>query len=675
MQLFSSQYSTPHHAYPFPLITTADIRAAILKGMEEDDKEVEAIAASKEAPTFANTIEALENTGALLDRATTLMYNKLSAETSDELEALAEEMSPLLTAHSAAIMQNERLFARVKVVRDTAQGLNDEEQMLLDNTYEGFERSGATLDKAGKERFKEISTEIAQLTLQFSQNNLKETNAYELWLTSPEQLKGLPALQVEQAAAAAKEKGREGWLITLHAPSYVPFLSYADDRELRRQLYVAYNTKCTHDNEQNNFQIVSRLVNLRREKAQLLGYDTYADYVLRHRMAGNVEAVNTMLRQLIDAYLPAAKQEVEDVRQLAKQLQGDNFELQPWDFSYYARLLKKQRFDLDPDELRPYFELSAVIDGVFGLATRLYGINFLENKDVPVYHPDVHAYDILDADGSFLALLYADFHPRATKKGGAWMTNYKEEQNYTDRPHVSVTMNLTKPTADKPALLTLDEVETFLHEFGHALHGIFANTLYRSLSGTNVYWDFVELPSQFMENFAVQPEFLRTFARHYETGEVIPDELISRIVASRNFNAAYACMRQVSFGLLDMAYYTLREPFTADVREFERQAWREVQLLPALPEACMTVQFSHIMSGGYAAGYYSYKWAEILDADAFQCFKEHGIFSTETASRFRRSLLSQGGTRPPMELYKDFRGQAPSIDALLERDGIKNSTI
>lgn len=672
MRLFSSQYPTPHHAYPFPLIATADIRAAILKGMEEDDKEVEAIAESKETPTFANTIEALENTGALLDRATTLMYNKLSAETSDELEALAEEMSPLLTAHGAAIMQNEQLFARVKAVRDTAQGLNEEQQMLLDNTYEGFERSGATLDRAGKERFKAISTEIAQLTLQFSQNNLKETNAYELWLTSSEQLKGLPALQVEQAAAAAKEKGREGWLITLHAPSYVPFMSYADDRELRRQLYVAYNTKCTHDNEQNNFQIVSRLVNLRREKAQLLGYDTYADYVLRHRMAGNVEAVNTMSRQLIDAYLPAAKQEVEDVRQLAKQLQGDDFELQPWDFSYYARLLKKQRFDLDPDELRPYFELSAVIGGVFGLATRLYGITFRENKDVPVYHPDVHAYEVLDADGSFLALLYADFHPRATKKGGAWMTNYKEEQNYTDRPHVSVTMNFTKPTADKPALLTLGEVETFLHEFGHALHGIFANTRYRSLSGTNVYWDFVELPSQFMENFAVQPEFLRTFARHYETGEVIPDELISRIVASRNFNAAYACMRQVSFGLLDMAYYTLREPFTADVREFEQQAWREVQLLPALPEACMTVQFSHIMSGGYAAGYYSYKWAEILDADAFKCFKEHGIFSTETASRFRRRLLSQGGTRPPMELYKDFRGQAPNINALLERDGIKN---
>lgn len=421
----------------------------------------------------------------------------------------------------------------------------------------------------------------------------------------------------------------------------------------------------------NNFDIVSRLVNLRRELAQLLGYDTYADYVLKRRMAERTENVYGLLQRLIDEYKAPALREVEAVAEKARREEGDDFVLQPWDFAYYAHKLQKERFDLDAEMLRPYFELSRVKQGVFGLATRLYGITFRENKDIPVYHPDVTAYEVFDEDGSYLAVLYTDFHPRSSKQGGAWMTNYKDEWDGTSRPHVSVTMNFTRPTAGKPALLTLSEVETFLHEFGHALHGIFATTKHRSLSGTNVYWDFVELPSQFMENYAVEKDFLRTFAFHHESGEPIPEDLIRRIVEARNFNVAYACMRQVSFGLLDMAYYTLRTPFDADVRAFEKEAWQATQLLPRQEETCMSVQFGHIMAGGYSAGYYSYKWAEVLDADAFDLFRQNGIFDRETARSFRTNVLSQGGTRPPMQLYRAFRGKEPDIEALLRRNGLK----
>ena len=440
-------------------------------------------------------------------------------------------------------------------------------------------------------------------------------------------------------------------------------MQYAERRDLRKQMYEAYNTKCTHDNEHNNFAIVARLVNLRRELAQLLGYATYADYALKRRMAKEPKNVNALLEQLIAAYKPKAQAEVAEVFALSPD------EPQPWDFAFYAHKLQKQRYDIDAEMLRPYFELSRVKQGVFGLATQLYGITFEENKEIPVYHEDVTVYDVYDADGSPLAVLYTDFHPRASKQGGAWMTSYREQSEGV-RPHVSIVMNFSKPTDDKPALLTHGELETFLHEFGHALHGIFANTRFKSLSGTNVYWDFVELPSQFMENYAVEKDFLRTFAFHYETGEPLPDELVERIIASRNYNAAYACMRQVSFGLLDMAYYTLTEPFTADVRTFEREAWQEAQLLPTFAPACMTVQFGHIMSGGYSAGYYSYKWAEVLDADAFAYFKQNGIFNNEVATSFRKNILERGGTCHPQQLYRNFRGQDAMIDALLERTGI-----
>ncbi len=686
-RLFSGNYNTPRNTCPFGDIKVADIKPAIMLGIEMEEAEIQAITACPEPPTFENTIVPLERSGRFLDNVTTYMYNMLSAETCDELDEVAQDVSGILSEHSANIMLNPQLFARVSAVKaaweaDTtavfsATNYTAEDRMLLDKVYEGFENSGATLDDAGKKRFREITAELSRLSLKFSQNNLKETNSYALHLTDEADLQGLPELQVAQAAETAKEKGLEGWVITLHAPSYLPFMTYAGNRELRKKLYMAYNTKCTHDNEYNNFDTVRSLVNLRQELAQLLGYSTYAHYVLKRRMAGTVENVYALLRQLLDAYLPEARNEVERLRVLAGKTvlsgaESGTFsdELQPWDFAHYAYLLKKELYDIDEEMLRPYLELRSVIGGVFGLATKLYGITFQENKDIPVYHPDVTAYEVYDADGTYLAVLYADFHPRATKQGGAWMTNYKEEWDKTDRPHVAINANFTKPAAGKPALLTFSELETFLHEFGHALHGIFADTKYRSLSGTNVYWDFVELPSQFMENFAAEPDFLRTFARHYETGAVIPDELIHKVTDSRNFNVAYACIRQVSFGLLDMAYYTLTEPLAADIRAFERAAWAEAQLLPAAEGCNMSVQFGHIMSGGYSAGYYSYKWAEVLDADAFHYFRDKGIFNRDVASSFRQHILSKGGTVPPMELYRAFRGKEPSIAALMERNGI-----
>ncbi len=675
MNPFFAPYGTPHDTVPFDRIRFEDFEPALREGMKREDDEVAHIAHNAEPPTFGNTIEALDRSGEMLDRVSTVFFNLLSAETNDRLDELAQRMSPLLSEHANNIMLNADLFARVKAIHDAPpHGLTTEQKTLLEDTYENFRRSGALLDEEGKARLRAITAELSQLSLQFSQNNLKETNNFVLHLTEEEELSGLPELQREQAAATAREKGLEGWAITLDAPSYVPFMTYAHDRELRRRLYMAYNSKCTHDDAYNNYGIVTRLVNLRRELAQLLGYATYADYALKRRMASTVETVYRLFDDLIAAYHPAAVAEVEAVADMARRTEGTDFVLQPWDFSYYAHKLKLERFDLDAEMLRPYFELSQVKKGVFGLAERLYGITFRENKDIPVYHPDVVAYDVYDADGSFLAVLYADFHPRRGKQGGAWMTSYKGQWTEADgsdsRPHVSVVMNLTKPTPTKPSLLTPSEVETFLHEFGHALHGMFARTRYRSLSGTNVYWDFVELPSQFMENYFTERDFLRTFAYHYETGEPLPDALIDRIVASRNFNAAYACMRQVSFGLLDMAYYTLATPFATDIPTFEQAAWQRAQLLPQTAGTCMSVQFSHIMSGGYSAGYYSYKWAEVLDADAFSLFQENGIFDRQTARSFRENILSRGGTEPPMDLYERFRGRRPTIDALLRRNGI-----
>ena len=578
-------------------------------------------------------------------------------------------------------MLNEGLFKRVKAVYDDHEAdlfarLNPEQKMLLKNTYEGFVHHGALLTDEQKEQLRRITAELGVLSLQFSQNKLKDTNDFILHITDEADLEGLPESAIDLARQTAKEREMEGYVFTLQAPSYIPFLTYSARRELREKMFRAYNTLCTHDNENNNVAIVGKIVNLHREMAQLLGYDTYADYALTRRMAEKKENVYQLLNQLIDAYLPSAKKEVEEVEKVYNEQLHDNKDgFMPWDFSYYANKLKEERFNINSEMLRPYFELSNVKKGVFGLATKLYGITFRPNTEAPVYHPDVEVFDVLDKDGSFLALLYCDFHPRASKKSGAWMTNFKEQWTEPDgtnsRPQVSIVMNLSKATDTKPALLTLGEVETFLHEFGHALHGMFANTTYRSISGTNVYWDFVELPSQFMENYSVEPDFLNTFATHYETGEPIPQELIDRIIASRNFNVAYACMRQVSFGLLDMAFYTLQDEFKSDLFAFEREAWQRAQVLPGVEGTCMTTQFSHIMAGGYSAGYYSYKWAEVLDADAFSLFQEHGIFDTKTAQSFRDNILSKGGTEHPMTLYKRFRGQAPTIDALLHRNGIK----
>ncbi|MEG1860141.1 MAG: M3 family metallopeptidase [Bacteroidaceae bacterium] len=676
---FFEPFNTIHNTFPFHCINIADYKEAIIKGISLENEEINNIANNPDAPTFNNTIVAMEKVGELLGKSTTVFFNLLNTETCDEMDSLAQELSPLLSEHSNNIMLNAKLFKRIKTIYEGTEELTPEEKMLLEKTYEGFLRSGASLCDQDKDKLRLLTMEASKLTLQFSQNNLKETNAYTLHLTKEADLKGLPETQKEQAAITAKEKELNGWVFTLQAPSYSPFMTYADNRELRKELYLAYNTKCTQHNEYNNLEIVRRLVNLRRELAQLLGYKSYAEYALKRRMAENSKNVNHLLDQLIEAYKEPAKAEIESITKMAEEIEGLGFILEPWDISYYSHKLQLAKYNLDAEMLRPYFELSKVKAGVFGLATTLYGITFKENNHIPVYNKDVKAYEIFDKDGSYLAVLYTDFHPRESKQGGAWMTSYQEqhieENGENIRPHVSITMNFTKPTDKKPALLTLGEVETFLHEFGHALQGIFANTRFESLSGTNVYWDFVELPSQIMENFAIEKDFLQTFATHYKTGEIIPNELIERIRESRNYNIAYTCMRQISFCLLDMAYYTQQEPFTEDIIAFEKKAWQRAMITKQLPHTCMSVQFCHIMAGGYAAGYYSYKWAEVLDADAFSLFKEKGIFNKEVAQSFRDNILSKGGTMHPMELYKRFRGKTPSIDALLKRNGIKNENI
>ena len=671
------EFHTPHGTVPFHLLETDHYEAAIKEGIRQHDLEIDAICGNPQPPSFENTIVALERSGRLLDRALAVFENLLSAETNDEMEALANELMPLVSEHESSMTLNEKLFWRVKEVYEKRDGLSlsAEEKMLLQKTYDHFVRRGANLEGGQKERFRTLAAEVRKLALLFGQNVLKETNGYELLLTEPGQLAGLPPHVVEAARKLASDRGKEGWMFTLAAPSYVPFMAYCEDRALRQQLYLAYNRKATRPNHCNNFPIIRQLVNARMEMARLLGYDNYAAYVLHDRMAGGITAVYRLLDQLREAYLPAAVAEVKEVEQLARRHEGEHFQLMPWDWSFYSEKLRREKFDLDTEMLRPYFELGRVVDGVFGLANRLYGISFRENKDIPVYHPDVRAYEVRDADGRFLAVFYADFYPRAGKKAGAWMTEYKGQwkENGTDsRPHVSVVMNFTKPSGQRPALLSFDEVKTFLHEFGHALHGIFADTVYASLSGTHVLWDFVELPSQIMENFAYEKAFLHTFARHYETGELMPDALVQRIVDASNFNVGYACLRQLSFGYLDMAWHARSMAFDGDVEAYEKEAWKAVQLLPFVEGTCMSAQFSHIFSGGYSAGYYSYKWAEVLEADAFSVFQEKGIFSQEAAGRFRKEILSRGGTEPPMELYVRFRGKEPTIDALLRKNGLKN---
>lgn len=664
--LCSPTFQTLHGTTPFSSIKIEDYEPAIIEAMKQEDEAIEAIINDPEEPTFENTIAV--RTGEQLERITSIFFNLLNANTSDEMDALAQKLSPMLSEHYSSIMHNEKLFERVKQVWGKNETLTDEQKKLLSDTYDAFVRSGALLGKEDKERFAAIETELAQLGLQFSQNELKQTNEFELHITNPDDLSGLPDTAKEAAALAAKEKGKEGWLFTLQAPSHIPFLTYCDNRELRKQMYMEKNTICCKGDACDNRGIIRKIVNLRHELTSLLGYKCYADYALANRMAKTTSRVNDLIEKLYDAYMPVAKKEVEELKVP---------ELMPWDWAYYSHKLQLKKHNIDSEMLRPYFKLQNVKEGVFGLATKLYGITFKLQPDIEVYHPDVEAYEVFDADGTFLAVLYADFFPRPSKQSGAWMTDFQEqyvdETGFDHRPHVSIVMNLTKPTSEKPSLLTLSEVETFLHEFGHALHSIFSKVHYKALSGTNVLRDFVELPSQLMENFAVEPEFLHTFAFHYETGEPLPDELIQRIRDSRNFHCGYACIRQLSFCMLDMAYHTIAKPLEDEIFDFESKAWSRTQLLPAVPGTNMSVQFSHIMSGGYAAGYYSYKWAEVLDADAFSLFLEKGIFDRETAQSFRKEILSKGGTADPMQLYVNFRGKEPDIKALLKRNNIQTN--
>ena len=672
---FYSEYNTPHQTVPFDKIKLEHYEPAFIEGIKQHAAEVEAIINNPETPTFENTIEALEYAGDLLDHVSTVFFTLNSAETSDEMQELAQKLSPMLTEHSNNISLNEKLFARVKTVYETTDmsTLTIEQQRLLQKCYDSFARNGANLSEEDKAKYRELTTELSKATLAFGQNMLKATNAYTLNITDSTRLVGMPESALEAAAQTAKENGQEGWTFTLQAPSFSPVMMYCEDRNLRRELYMAFNTQNVQDNENNNEELVKKIANLRLEVAQLLGYDSHADYVLEKRMAENADNVNQLLDQLLEAYLPAAKEEVKAVQEIAARTEGKNFKLMPWDWSFYSEKLRVEKYNINDEMVRPYFKLDNVTNGVFGLATRLYGITFVENKDIPVFHPDVKAYDVLDKDGSFLAVIYTDFFPRAGKRSGAWMTSFKEQykKNGVDsRPHVSITMNFTKPTESKPALLTQDEVETFLHEFGHALHGIFSATTYPSIGGTSVYRDFVELPSQIMENFLPKKEFLSTFAFHYETGELIPDELVERIVRAQNYNVAYMCIRQLSFGILDMAWYSRTTPFEGDVKAYEQEAWATTQLLPIVEGTNMTTRFGHIMSGGYSAGYYSYKWSEMLDADAFSLFEEKGIYNEEVATAFREHVLSKGSSEHPKVLYRRFRGQDATIDALMKRDGI-----
>ena len=684
---FFEPYDTPHDTVPFDRIRIEDYEEAFVEGIRREDEQLEKIINNPEKPTFDNTIvyheEGKEHYYDLLSRVSTVFFNMLNANTNEEMDALAQKIQPLLTKHANDVMLNKDYFERIKHVHRYHRILTNEEKQLLDNEFDGFVRSGALLDEAGKERLRQLTEEASMLSLQFSQNLLKESKAFTLHITDEADLDGLPETAREAAAQEARERKMEGWVFTLDFPSYSPFITYSTRRELREKMYMAKNTVCFHGNSEDNQEICMKIVNLRLELAQLLGYPTYADYVLKRRMASNKRTVYKLLNDLIAAYRPTALKESNDIQEMARKLlkPAESIErLEPWDTPFYSHKLKLKKYKIDAEMLRPYFELGNVIKGVFGLATRLYGITFKENADIPVYHPDVKAYEVFDKDGSYLAVFYADFHPRKGKQSGAWMTEYQgqwiDSKGKNIRPHVSVVMNFTKPTADKPALLTLGEVETFLHEFGHALHGMFANTRFESLSGTNVWWDFVELPSQFMENYAVEKEFLQTFAFHYKTGEMLPDELIKRVVRSRNFNAALSCLRQVKFGLIDMGFFTRSKPLESadDIKKLERKSSHDAELKPGTAErlnTCMTVQFSHIMAGGYAAGYYSYKWAEVLDADAFYVFKQKGIFDQVTAQRFRDSILSKGGTEHPMILYKRFRKKEPTIKALLKRNGIK----
>ncbi|MBR0024376.1 MAG: M3 family metallopeptidase [Muribaculaceae bacterium] len=674
--VFFQPFKTTNGAIPFDRITTADYEPAIIEGMKRHSAEIDAIANQEATPTFENTIVALERSGDMLNRVLGVFYPMLSANADDSLMAVSERMTPKITEHGNSVTLNEKLWQRIDYVYKNfdKSKYDKEDWMLLEKTHESFVRSGAALKGTDRDKYKELSTRLSQLTLKFDQNALKETSKYEMWLTKND-LDGLPESAVDAAAAAAKAKEREGeYLITLHAPSYMAFMKYSSRRDLREKLYKMYNSQCT-SGEYNNIEIMQQIANTRLELANLLGYKTFADYQLVNKMAENPTNVYNMLNQLKDAYTGAQKRDMEALNKYASQLEGKKMTIMPWDYSYYSNKLKEEKYSINDELLRPYFQLENVIDGVFGLATRLYGLHFTENHDAQVFHPEVKVYNVTDDDGNFVALLYTDFFPRDTKQSGAWMTNFREQYRDADgndvRPIVTLTMNFTRPTDTKPSLLTYYEVETFMHEFGHGLHGMLSKCKYTSTSGTNVYRDFVELPSQFNENFLSEREYLDSFAKHYLTGENIPQELVEKIKASEQYGAAYACLRQLSFGFLDMAYHTITKPVAGDAFKFEYEAMKPVEVFKPVEGCMMSPQFTHIFSGGYAAGYYGYKWAEILDADAFSKFQEDGIFNPATAKSFKENILERGGTEPPMTLYKRFRGREPRIDALLKRDGIK----
>jgi len=669
-------YETPFQVPPFDMVDNAHYLPAVEEGIDRQKKEVEEIVNSTEEPAFDNTIEALEKSGLLLDRVTALFYNQNSAHTNDGIQKIAKDIAPMLSKHRDDILLNVDLFARVKAVYDTRGelSLTTEQHKLLEETYKSFVRGGANLSEDDKDKLRKINEELSVLSLTFGENVLAETNDYQMVIEDESELSGLPDQVIANAAEAAKNADMEGkWLFTTHKPSMIPFLQYADNRDLRKELYEAYCTRGYNDNEHNNTEIISKMVNLRLERAGLLGYPTHARYVLEDNMAKEPASVYDLLEKLWDAALPMAKSEVKEMQEIIDS-EGGDYKLASWDWWYYAEKVKKQNFDLDEEELRPYFKLENVRDGVFAVAENLYGIKAVPRDDIPVYHEDVEVYEIRESDGSHIGILFMDFFPRESKRAGAWMSEYRPQYKENDSiitPVITNVFNFTAPAGGQPALLSLDEVLTLFHEFGHGLHGLLSNCTYRSLSGTNVPRDFVELPSQIMENWGAEPEVLKMYAKHYQTGEPIPDELIEKISNSKFFNQGFAMTEYLAASFLDMDYHTLTGPFTSDVARFEEDVLNRIGLIPEIEPRYRSTYFQHIFSGGYSSGYYSYMWAEVLDADAFAAFKEKGLFDQQTATSFRENILERGGTEDPMKLYVRFRGEEPKIDPLLERKGIK----
>lgn len=667
------KFDTLHESAPFSKIKIEHYQPAFEQAIKEAKEEVDAIINNPEAPTFENTIEAMELSGQKLGRISSIFFNLNSAETNDDIQKIAQEVSPLLSEFGNDIRLNLDLFERIKIVynQKDSLNLNPEQAYLLEKKYKGFSRNGANLSDEDKSKLREIDKELSSLTLQFGQNVLAETNNYELIISNKEDLKGLPDYAIEQAKTEAESKGKNGWIFTLQAPSYIPFLQYAENRALREELFKASGRKAFQANEYNNEENIKKIAILRYKRANLLGYNTHADYVLEERMAKTPATVIDFLNDLLVKAKPFAEKEIAELADFAKRIDGIET-LQRWDHAFYAEKLKQEKFNLSEEELKPYFQLENIEKGAFDIATKLFGITFNEINTIDKYHEEVTTYEVLDKDGNFLSLLYADYFPRAGKRPGAWMTSFREASNVNGnsiRPHISMVCNFTKPTKDKPSLLTFQEVTTLFHEFGHALHGMLPNTIYESLAGTNVYWDFVELPSQFYENFCYEPEALELFAKHYETGEIIPQELIDKVKNASNYMDGYQTMRQLSFGLLDMAYHANDPSTITAVQEFEKEAFAPTELYPSIENNVMSPSFSHIFQGGYSSGYYSYKWAEVLDADAFAFFQETGIFNEETAQKYYK-LISSGGTKDPMELYVEFRGKKPSPEALLKRAGL-----